>query len=90
MDVPTLTTFLRPILTVTTVLNTGETGDMNSSATLASPAKNNLLYIKMYLHMSLIEFFIFSRTKISTFLKSIKEEESLNHFFYTRHFVIDI
>ena len=29
MDVPTLSMFLRPILTVTTVLNTGETGDIN-------------------------------------------------------------
>ena len=29
MDVPTLSTFLSPILTVASVLNTGETGDLN-------------------------------------------------------------
>ena len=28
MDVPTLSKFLRPILTVSSVLNTGETGDI--------------------------------------------------------------
>ena len=28
MDIPTLSMFLRPILTVTTVWNTGETGDI--------------------------------------------------------------
>ena len=28
MDVPTLSLFFRPILAVSTVLNTGETGDM--------------------------------------------------------------
>ena len=28
MDVPTLSPFLRPILSVTTVLNNGETGDI--------------------------------------------------------------
>ena len=33
MDVPTLSLFLRPILTVTSVWNTGETGDMNWSQT---------------------------------------------------------
>ena len=32
MDVPTLSAFLRPILTVTSVFNTGETGDINSLA----------------------------------------------------------
>ena len=31
MDVPTLNLFLRPILTVTSVWNTGETGDINMS-----------------------------------------------------------
>ena len=30
MDVPTLSTFLRLILIVTTVWNTGETGDINT------------------------------------------------------------
>ena len=32
MDVPTLSAFLRPIITVTSVFNTGETGDINSLA----------------------------------------------------------
>ena len=31
MDALTLSTFLSPILTVTTVWNTGETGDINNS-----------------------------------------------------------
>ena len=31
MDVPTLSLFLRPILTVASVWNTGETGDINAS-----------------------------------------------------------
>ena len=30
MDVPILIEFLKPIFTVTTVWNTGETGDINS------------------------------------------------------------
>ena len=30
MDAPTLSTFLSPILTVTTVWNTGETGDIDA------------------------------------------------------------
>ena len=34
MDVHTLNTFLRPILTVTSVWNTGETGDIHSTGLL--------------------------------------------------------
>ena len=34
MGVPILSTFFRPILTVTTVWNTGETGDINRTVTV--------------------------------------------------------
>ena len=39
MDVPTFSTFLRPILTVTTVWNTGGTGDIHR---LGVPFYHNL------------------------------------------------
>ena len=49
MDVPTLRLFLRPILTATSVWNTGETGDTN---TMLCPIKVNSNTIELAVHTS--------------------------------------
>ena len=43
MDVPTLSTFLIPILTLTTVWNTGETGDIYGVSCTVFEADNKPL-----------------------------------------------